>query len=87
MKRGGKSTPMNWLNELKIALISKDSAKAGVAVDNLPSQEELAKYSLEELEETKEILAQIITMLESQQNQVKSQILHIKAAKKFLESH
>lgn len=78
---------MNWLNELKIALISKDSAKAGIAVDNLPSQEELAKYSLEELEETKEILAQIITMLESQQNQVKSQILQIKAAKKFLESH
>ena len=78
---------MNWLNELKIALVSKDSDKANKAVDNLPSQEELAKYSLEELEEAKEILVQIISMLESKQNQVKSQILQIKAAKKFLDSH
>ena len=78
---------MNWLNELKIALVYNDCDKAGAVIDNFPSNEELAKCSLEELEEAKEILAQIIEMLQSNQNQVKSQILHIKAAKKFLESH
>ncbi|MGX2972384.1 hypothetical protein [Helicobacter sp. T3_23-1059] len=78
---------MNWLNELKIALVSNDCDKAGAVIDNFPSNEELAKCSLEELEEAKEILAQIIEMLQSNQNQVKSQILHIKAAKKFLESY
>lgn len=79
LRRGEKSIKMNWHNELKVALINKDSARADFLIENLPRFQ-----NLEEMLQAKELISQLIDFLESQKQETKDQMIKIKAAKEFI---
>lgn len=81
MKHGEKSTKMSWLNGLKIALVQKDARKAFAYIQELPESFD----NLEDMLQARELIAQVITLLEEEKNHTRIQMLQIKAAKKFLE--
>lgn len=69
---------MNWHNELKIALIEKDFTRADHLIQNLPHFQ-----NTEEMLEAKELISQLIELLEDQKVTLKDQMAKIKIAKKF----
>jgi len=79
---GEKFIKMSWVNLLKIAILNNDSALAIKLIEKLPSDFE----GIEEMLEAKELLSQLIVILEAQQQDTKKQMLQIKAAKKFINS-
>ena len=81
LKHGGKSIKMSWLNGIKVALIQKDAQKAFACIQELPE----SFVSLDEMLEARELIAQVIDLLEEEKNHTRIQMLQIKAAKKFLE--
>lgn len=79
-RRGEKYTIMNWCNNLKIALINKDSQRAFELTQNLPHFDDI-----EDMLEARELIAQVVELLENERDDVKKQMLQIRIAKQFLE--
>lgn len=73
---------MNWVDDLKIAIIEKNTQKAYELITNIPSY---AFKNLEDLLIAQELISQTIEMLESDKENIQKQMLQIKMAKKFLE--
>lgn len=74
---------MSWLDKLKIALLEQNDQLAFSLATNLPP--ELQDASLDEKLQALELIAQTKALLESKQLQIRINMEHIKAAKKFLE--
>ncbi len=72
---------MSWLDALKIALIQKDSTKAYSLIESLPTTFD----TTEEMLQARELITQVLELLEEEKERTKIQMLQIKAAKKFLE--
>ena len=75
---------MNWLNNLKVALLNEDDQAAFLLVDNLP--QELENESLEIKLQAIALIKQTKTLLESKQFKIRINMEQIKAAKQFLEN-
>ncbi|WP_276940593.1 hypothetical protein [Helicobacter japonicus] len=75
---------MNWLNNLKVALLNEDDQAAFLLIDNLP--QELENESLEIKLQALELIKQTKALLESKQFKIRINMEQIKAAKQFLEN-
>ncbi|PAF51011.1 hypothetical protein [Helicobacter sp. 13S00477-4] len=73
---------MNWVDNLKIAILEKNIQKAYELVLDLPTD---SFKDIEEMLIAQELISQAIEMLENDQEILKKQMLQIKMAKKFLE--
>ncbi|OBV30169.1 hypothetical protein BKN38_00710 [Helicobacter sp. CLO-3] len=71
-----------WLDSMKIALIQKDSAKAYALIESMPPTFD----TLEEMLQARELIAQVLELLEKEKEHTRIQMLQIQAAKKFLVS-
>lgn len=74
---------MNWLDKLKIALLEQNDQVAFTLATHLPL--EFKEFPLDEKLQALELIAQTKALLESKQLQIRINMEHIKAAKKFLE--
>ncbi|WP_104749242.1 hypothetical protein [Helicobacter cynogastricus] len=75
---------MNWVDELKIALLENNLEKAGVLVENCPFLEN-AQADLETLQIARELITQTIARLQEAQQQLGLQMRQLKAARRFME--
>ncbi|MCI7485658.1 MAG: hypothetical protein PUJ79_05070 [Helicobacter sp.] len=73
-----------WLDKLKVALLSHDETTAFELSQNLP--EGLSQDSLESQLQAKELLSQVIELLEKCKEESKQKLEQIKAAKAFLQN-
>lgn len=72
---------MSWLNSLKVAIIQKDTQKAFAHIQTLPESFD----DIEEMLQARELIAQVLDLLEEEKSHIRIQMLQIKAAKKFIE--
>lgn len=70
-----------WLDSLKIALLTNDTDKALSLIENLPDFKEF-----DDLLSARELLSQLIDLLESNKEKAAIQMNKIRAAKKFINS-
>ena len=70
---------MSWLDALKIALIQKDSTKAYSLIESLPTTFD----TTEEMLQARELITQVLELLEEEKERTKIQMLQIKAEKKI----
>ncbi|WP_289181302.1 hypothetical protein [Helicobacter japonicus] len=75
---------MNWLNNLKVALLNEDDQAAFLLIDNLP--QELENESLEIKLQALELIKQTKALLESKQFKIRINMEQIKEAKQFFEN-
>ncbi|MFC3867981.1 hypothetical protein [Helicobacter equorum] len=73
-----------WLDALKVAILSQDDQKAFVLTQNLPA--DLAQSSLESKLQARELISQTLKLLTYKKQLAKTSMEQIKAAKTFLES-
>lgn len=74
---------MNWLNELKIAILNSDTDLAYKLIIDVP----LEKFSnLDDMLDAQALISQGIELLEKDKQEYQRQMLQIKLAQKFLES-
>lgn len=74
---------MNWLNELKVAILNADTDRAYQLIVNIP----LKEFSdLDEMLDAQALIAQGIELLEKDKQEHHKQMLQIKLAQKFLDS-
>ncbi len=74
---------MNWLNELKIAILNSDTDLAYKLIIDVP----LEKFSnLDDMLDAQALILQGIELLEKDKQEYQRQMLQIKLAQKFLES-
>lgn len=73
-----------WLDALKVAILSQDDQKAFVLTQNLPT--DLAQSSLESKLQARELISQTLKLLAYKKQLAKTSMEQIKAAKTFLES-
>ncbi len=74
---------MNWLNELKIAILNGDTDRAYHLIIDVP----LEKFSnLDDMLDAQALISQGIELLEKDKQEYQRQMLQIKLAQKFLES-
>ncbi|SQH71155.1 Uncharacterised protein [Helicobacter mustelae] len=78
---GRKSTPMKWHDQLKIAILQKDSKQCYELITKVPTEE---LTETEELLSARELIAQGIELLKQERQEVQDQMLQIKLAQKFL---
>ncbi|WP_104710960.1 hypothetical protein [Helicobacter felis] len=76
---------MNWVDELKIALLENNLEKAGALVENCPFLENAQQADLETLQVAKELIAQTIARLQEAQQHLGVQMRQLKAARRFME--
>ena len=70
-----------WLNELKIALIQKDTAKLGKLVENLPHLKKA-----EEIDEALHLLAAATTLITELRDDTQTSMIQMKKNIDFLKS-
>lgn len=74
---------MNWLNELKIAILNSDTDLAYKLIIDVP----LEKFSnLDDMLDAQALILQGIELFEKDKQEYQRQMLQIKLAQKFLES-
>ncbi|MBR2113024.1 hypothetical protein [Helicobacter equorum] len=73
-----------WLDALKVAILSQDDQKAFVLTQNLPT--DLAQSSLESKLQARELISQTLKLLAYKKQLAKTSMEQIKAAKTFLEN-
>ena len=73
-----------WLDALKVAILSQDDQKAFVLTQNLPT--DLAQSSLESKLQARELISQTLKLLAYKKQLAKTSMERIKAAKTFLEN-
>lgn len=73
-----------WLDALKVAILSQDDQKAFVLAQDLPP--DLAQSSLESKLQAKELISQTLKLLTYKKQLAKTSMEQIKAAKAFLEN-
>lgn len=73
-----------WLDALKVAILSQDDQKAFVLTQNLPK--DLAQSSLESKLQARELISQTLKLLAYKKQLAKTSMEQIKAAKTFLEN-
>lgn len=81
MKRGERFTKMSWLDSLKVAILQKDVQRAFALIQTLPESFD----DIETMLQARELIAQVLDLLEEEKNHIRIQMLQIKAAKKFIE--
>lgn len=81
MKRGERFTKMSWLDSLKVAILQKDAQRAFALIQTLPESFD----DIETMLQARELIAQVLDLLEEEKNHIRIQMLQIKAAKKFIE--
>ena len=74
---------MNWLDNLKIALLQEDSQRAFALCSNLP-QEGFA--SLDEMLQARELISQTKELLIREKEKVRIAMQQIRTAQKFLQN-
>ena len=72
---------MSWLDSLKVAIIQKDTQKAFAHIQALPESFD----DIEEMLQARELIAQVLDLLEEEKSHIRIQMLQITAAKKFIE--
>lgn len=74
-----------WIDELKIALLQKDSKKAFILTQGLPNFSLIQDKNdhLEALSSALELISQAIALLKDEQKSVSQNLKSIKQAKKF----
>ncbi|BCZ19141.1 hypothetical protein NHP190012_07830 [Helicobacter sp. NHP19-012] len=75
---------MNWVDELKIALLENNLERASFLVETCPFLSEPCT-DLEALQSAKTLIATTIERLQEQQRALSAQMRQLKAAQKFLE--
>lgn len=73
-----------WLDALKVAILSQDDQKAFILTQNLPT--DLAQSSLESKLQARELISQTLKLLAYKKQLAKTSMEQIKAAKTFLEN-
>lgn len=73
-----------WLDELKIALLQKDEKRAFELSVNLP--DDLSQTPLESKLQARELLSQVIKLLEQKKQESKHAMEQIRAAQAFLQN-
>lgn len=81
MKRGERFTKMSWLDSLKVAILQKDAQRAFALIQTLPESFD----DIETMLQARELIAQVLDLLEEEKNHIRIQMLQIKAAKKIIE--
>ncbi|WP_104637927.1 hypothetical protein [Helicobacter bizzozeronii] len=75
---------MNWVDELKIALLENNTRKAFKLIESCPLMEQGCN-DLETLECAKALIATTIERLQEEQQALGAQMRQLKAAQRFLE--
>ena len=70
-----------WLDALKVAILSQDDQKAFVLTQNLPT--DLAQSSLESKLQARELISQTLKLLAYKKQLAQTSMEQIKAAKAF----
>ncbi|MCE3039888.1 hypothetical protein [Helicobacter anatolicus] len=73
---------MNWHDQLKIAILEKNTQKAFELITQVPTEN---LTTMEELLSAQELISQGIELLEKDKEELQKQMLRIKLAKKFLD--
>ncbi|MCE3036571.1 hypothetical protein LW135_01815 [Helicobacter sp. faydin-H20] len=73
---------MNWHDQLKIAILEKNTQKAFDLITQVPTEN---LTTMEELLSAQELISQGIELLEKDKEELQKQMLRIKLAKKFLD--
>lgn len=79
MDSGTTICASDWINEIKIAMISEDLNRAAELASTPPTMSDL-----ETMEEAKALIAELIKTLEAKKEITRLNIANIKAAKNFL---
>lgn len=82
MKLGERSIKMNWLDDLKIALLQEDAQKAFEISAELPKE---GFKNLEEMLQARELIAQTTDLLRREKERVRIAMQQIRTAQKFLQ--
>lgn len=69
---------MSWLDSLKVAILQKDAQRAFALIQTLPESFD----DIETMLQARELIAQVLDLLEEEKNHIRIQMLQIKAAKK-----
>ncbi|MCE3037795.1 hypothetical protein [Helicobacter anatolicus] len=73
---------MNWHDQLKIAILEKNTQKAFDLITQVPTEN---LTTMEDLLSAQELISQGIELLEKDKEELQKQMLRIKLAKKFLD--
>lgn len=73
---------MNWLDELKIALLEKDLVKAFEMSTHLPSE---GFDQLDDMLQAQELITQTIYLLKQEKEKIRIAMQQIRIAQKFLQ--
>ena len=82
LKLGERSIKMNWLDDLKIALLQEDAQKAFEISAELPKE---GFKNLEEMLQARELIAQTTDLLRREKERVRIAMQQIRTAQKFLQ--
>lgn len=72
---------MQWIKELKIAIVEEDEKKMETVIAALPQFD-----SLEQMQEAAHLMQEAYTILKSKKDQAASNLLKIKKQKEFLQA-